>query len=521
MNPDFRLAFAPRPKPRAFTLVALILLPGALSSQTPAPVPKDPLGRTTPQEAVFQFLESCHARDYSKAAHYLDLSHMPAAERAKQGPALAAQLEDLLDDTPFDITMLSRDPEGDTSDGLSASREHLDTFLVDGQTLELQLERVELRPGYRVWLVASSSLPLIPKAHQLVEETAFEKKLPQPLVTLEILDTPVWRWIALILMAVVLSVLTRVLAAGLVAAVRPVLNAPELKGPLRMLLAVAGFRGALELAPPATLSRLFIDRALAMMLALGLAWAGAVVVDLLAERWRVSLDPRVHGVSYSVLPLGRQILKLSLFLFAILSVVSAWGYNTSAILAGLGVGGLAVALAAQKTIENLFGGISVIGDRPVLVGDVCRFGNETGTVMHIGLRSTRIRTADRTIISIPNSQFSSMALENISSRDKIWFHPTFNLRRDTTSDQLLEVLSSVREILSGHPKVETGNLPVRFIGVGPYSLDVEVVAYIETADYDEFLALQQELLLRMLQAVETAGTALAVPLQESFKLQRM
>ena len=79
-------------------------------------------------------------------------------------------------------------------------------------------------------------------------------------------------------------------------------------------------------------------------------------------------------------------------------------------MAGLGVGGLAVALAAQKTIENLFGGISVIGDRPVLVGDVCRFGNETGTVMHIGLRSTRIRTADRTIISIPNSQFSSMAL---------------------------------------------------------------------------------------------------------------
>jgi MscS family membrane protein len=113
-----------------------------------------------------------------------------------------------------------------------------------------------------------------------------------------------------------------------------------------------------------------------------------------------------------------------------------------------------------------------------------------------------------------------MALENISRRDKIWFHPTLNLRRDTTSDQLLDVLSSLREILMTHPKVEAGTLPVRFIGVGPYSLDVEVVAYINTADYDEFLALQQELLLRMLQAVEKAGTALAVPLQESFKLQR-
>ena len=140
--------------------------------------------------------------------------------------------------------------------------------------------------------------------------------------------------------------------------------------------------------------------------------------------------------------------------------------------------------------------------------------------MHIGLRSTRIRTADRTIISIPNSQFSSMALENISSRDKIRFHPTLNLRRDTTSAQLLEVLCSVREILKAHPKVEAGNLPVRFVGVGPYSLDVEVFAYVNTADYDEFLALQQELLLRMLQAVEKAGTGLAVPLQESFNLHR-
>jgi MscS family membrane protein len=416
--------------------------------------------------------------------------------------------------------MLSRNPEGDTADGLSAARERLDTFRVEGQTLELQLERAELSPGNHVWLVASDSLPLIPRAHQLVAETAFEKALPQFLVTFEILDTPVWRWIALVLMVLVLSMLTRVLALGLVAAVRPILDAPALRGPLRVLLAVAGFRVALELAPPATLSRLFIERALAMILALGLAWAGAVVVDLFAERWRVRLDPRLHGVSYSVLPLGRQILKLSLFLFAILGVVSAWGYNTSTILAGLGVGGLAVALAAQKTIENLFGGISVIGDRPVLVGDVCRFGNETGTVMRIGLRSTLIRTADRTIISIPNSQFSSMALENISRRDKIWFHPTLNLRRDTTSDQLLDVLSSLREILITHPKAEAGTLPVRFIGVGPYSLDVEVVAYINTADYDEFLALQQDLLLRMLQAVEKAGTALAVPLQESFKLQR-
>src|SRR5215469_11391775 len=145
------------PKPWALTLLVVISLSGVLRAQGPALETKDPLGRTTPQGAVFQFLEACHARNYSKATHYLDLRRMPPAERAKQGPELAAQLEDLLDDTPFDIAMLSRDPEGDTGDGLSATREHLDTFRVDGQTLELQLERVGLGPGDNAWLVSYDS----------------------------------------------------------------------------------------------------------------------------------------------------------------------------------------------------------------------------------------------------------------------------------------------------------------------------------------------------------------------------
>lgn len=499
--------------------LAAILLAGVLCAQTPVAETKDPLGRSTPQEAVFQFLEACHARDYSKALYYLDLRRMSPAARAKDGPELARQLEDLLDDTPFEITSLSRDPEGDQSDGLSPDFERLDTFHVDGQTLELQLERVELRPGFHVWLVSADSVAMIPKAHQAVAETPFEKKLPQQLVTFEILDTPVWRWIALLGMALALWIVAGFLSWAIVTTLRRLVDAPGFRGPLRVALAVAGFRAAIEIAPPATLSRTFIERALGMTFFLALAWAGGAIVDLVTERWRSRLDPRMQAVRYSVLPLGRQVLKLSLFLIAILGVLSVWGYNTTTILAGLGVGGLAVALAAQKTIENLFGGISVIGDRPVLVGDVCRFGERVGTVMHIGLRSTRIRTPDRTIISVPNAQFSSMELENISGRDKIWFHPTLNLRRDTKSDQLLEVLSSFGKILTDHPKVETGKLPVRFIGVGPYSLDVEVVAYVTTSDYDEFLALQQELLLKMLQAVERAGTALAVPLQERFDSQ--
>jgi MscS family membrane protein len=499
----------------ALAITALFVLTGTLPAQTPASGVNDPLGRSSPQASIFQFLEACHSRDYAKAVHFLDLRGMSPADRAKNGPALARQLEDLLDDTGFDIATLSRNPEGDQSDGLGAAFEHLDTFKVAGKTLDLQLERVEPKSGVRIWVVSAASVAMIPTAHQILSETPFEKKLPQQLVTFEILDTPVWRWIALIVTAFAVWFLASAIAWVLVAAVRSVVSVPLLRSPLRLTLATAGFRIALEFAPPSPLPRLFLERAAGLGFALGLAWTAAVVVDLIAERWHGSLDPRVQAISYSVLPLGRQIFKLSLYLIALLSVVSAWGYSVSTVVAGIGVGGIAVALAAQKTIENLFGGVSVISDRPVLVGDVCRFGDHTGTVIHIGLRSTSLRTADRTVINVPNGQFSSMALENISSRNKIWFHPILNLRRDTTSEQLSQLLAAIREILAKQPKVELGQMPVRFIGVGEYSLDVEVGVYVLTSDYNEFLAVQQDLLLQLLQAVERAGTSLAVPWQEN------
>jgi MscS family membrane protein len=219
--------------------------------------------------------------------------------------------------------------------------------------------------------------------------------------------------------------------------------------------------------------------------------------------------------SSSVLPLLSRVLKVSALAFGVIAVLSAWGYNTNTVLAGLGIGGVAIALAAQKTIENLFGGVAVVSDQPVFVGDFCKFGDNVGTVEDIGLRSTRIRTLDRTLVTVPNAQFSSMSLENFSRRDKMLFHPMLNLRRDTTPAQVRSILGSIHRILTEDPVIEAGNLPVRFIGVGSYSLDVEVFSYILTGDGDEFLRIQQELLLRILDSVAAAGTSLALPTQAS------
>lgn len=237
------------------------------------------------------------------------------------------------------------------------------------------------------------------------------------------------------------------------------------------------------------------------------------IVDLIINHLNALLRQRRQSLSYSVLPLASRVLKITILLLMIAALLGNWGYNTSTIVAGLGVGGIAIALAAQKTIENFFGGVSVVSDRPVAVGDFCKFGDRTGTVEDIGLRSTRIRTLDRTLVTVPNGQFSSMTLENFDRRDKMLFHFMLNLRRDTKPDQVRELLASVANILTKHPKLETGALPVRFVGVGKYSLDLEIFTYVKTCDGDEFMNVQQELYLAILDAVEAAGTALALPTQ--------
>ncbi|HZT31055.1 MAG TPA: mechanosensitive ion channel family protein [Bryobacteraceae bacterium] len=487
----------------------------------------DPLNRDTPQSAVFSFLEACHARNYARAWRYLDLRKLPAGQRLKEGPELAQELVRILDrDVQFDVASLSREAAGDQDDDLPANRERVDSFNMNGRTLELDLERVTLRSGLSVWLFSSESVALIPQIAQLASDSPIEKFLPQALVRNRLLDTALWRWIALTLLVLVAAAFSRGLSQGLlrlaqigVGRLIPRMSAGVLEtfvGPMRLLLSLAAFRAGMAWIGPSALPRLWIDRVLAVLFVLGVAWLGSGTVDLGLERLRLALATTRHqSFSYSVLPLASRVLKITILLLAIAAVLSDWGYNTTTILAGLGVGGVAVALASQKTIENLFGSVAVISDRPVSVGDFCRFGDRMGMVEDIGLRSTRIRTPDRTLVTVPNGQFSSMVLENFSKRDKMWFHIMLNLRRDTTPEQVRALLEAIARMLADHPKVETGTFPVRFVGVGTYSLDVEVAVYILTRDGDEFLRLQQDLLLWILDAVEAEGTALALPTQAS------
>jgi MscS family membrane protein len=202
----------------------------------------------------------------------------------------------------------------------------------------------------------------------------------------------------------------------------------------------------------------------------------------------------------------------------LLAALSHFGVRATAALAGLGVGGIAVALAAQKTLENVIGGVSIILDQAVRAGDFLNVidaqGTATlGTVEYVGLRSTRIRTLDRTLVSVPNGQLANVRLESMSARDKFWFHPLLSLRYQTTAEEMRSVLNGISDLLVQHPCVERNSSRVRFLKVGTSSLEVEVFAYLVARDWPHFLEMQQDLLLRMMETVEAAGAQLAIQSQ--------
>jgi len=189
------------------------------------------------------------------------------------------------------------------------------------------------------------------------------------------------------------------------------------------------------------------------------------------------------------------------------------GLPVYGVVAGLGVGGLAIALAAQPTIENLIGGLNLFADKPMRVGDFCRCGSDEGTVEAIGIRSTRIRGADRTVTTIPNAALSKMSIVNLAKRDRMLIKFTIGVRYETTPEQLRYLLVKLREMLLGHPRTSPDSVRVRFIGFGASSLDIELFAYVMSKDGGEFLAIREDILLRVMDIVEQSGSGFAFPSQ--------
>jgi MscS family membrane protein len=264
-----------------------------------------------------------------------------------------------------------------------------------------------------------------------------------------------------------------------------------------------------------TVSRL-LDVLEQIGLIVALAWMILRVVESGEALVRARALRRGRTTLLPLLPVLRKSVKILIATFAGLAVLHSFGVNVIAVMAGLGVGGIAVALAAQKTVENFIGGITLYADQPVRVGEFCRFGETIGTVEEVGLRSTRVRTLERTIVTIPNSEFSNFQIENFARRDCIWYHPTLNVHYETTPDQIRYILVEARRMLYAHPKVDSASARIRFVGFGRASLDLEVFSYVTVTDYGEYLEVAEDLNLRLMDIVAAAGSSLVFPAQTTY-----
>jgi MscS family membrane protein len=192
------------------------------------------------------------------------------------------------------------------------------------------------------------------------------------------------------------------------------------------------------------------------------------------------------------------------------------GVPVGPLLAGLGIGGLAVALAVRPTLENVIGGLTLFADRPARVGEFCKFGAESGTVEEIGLRTTKIRRMDDAVVTISNAELAGIRIENLSRRRKFFFNPLLRLRLETTAQQLHEITTAIETMLQEHPKVLDGTERVYLSGFGEYALELEVRAYVDATDAVEFQSVQEELNFRILDTVRQAGTNFALPSRTNY-----
>jgi MscS family membrane protein len=485
---------------------------------TPA-APTDQLGRNTPANSVFGFLKAATSGDYSIAAQYLQMS---PAHRQAEGEQTATKLKFLLDNDFIGNYSRFSQPEGTPQEGVSLGHQKLGTMSAGDVEVDLDMVRVSDPNAGKIWLVSSDTIAKLPDLYDQAEARHVASKLPAFLVKHELGGMPLWQWLALLV--------TTPFAAGLGWLVLAILEIPlrwwarrhghvdvanwrSVSGPAWLLTGTLIHQALVVKLRLPLLLRHYYFQITSTVLILSATWIFWRVVRWSLYRVRLGALARGHAGTGSLMLLGERILKAIILIAGALAILSNLGFNMSTALAGLGIGGLAIGFGAQKTIENLFGGVSVLGDEVFRVGDVCRFGDRSGTVEDIGLRSTRIRTEERTLLAIPNGTVATINLENLSRRDKILLKTNLSLRSETKSDHLRFVLSEMRRLLYSHPKIETTTVRVRLTDIAAAAPTVEVLAYVLTQDFNEFAAVREDVLLRMLDIVESSGTGLALPAQ--------
>jgi MscS family membrane protein len=274
------------------------------------------------------------------------------------------------------------------------------------------------------------------------------------------------------------------------------------------------FRSTFDLVAPTLVARALFEARTFLIIAV--VWVLLGFVDLVMYRIAERMKKQGHADAVVLLRPAKTVIKLTLVFIGFVSWLDNIGYQVTTLLAGLGIGGIAVAFAAQRTLENVIGSITIYSSQPVHVGDFCKFGNTLGVVEEIGLRATQLRTLERTVVHIPNAKFSTDVIENLTQRDKILYRTRLRLSLQTTARQMQDVLEGIRELINKHEMIDEESSRVRFLEFGEYAQEIELYVYIRTQDFAEYLQYREDINLSITNIIESSGTQLVVPTRTTY-----
>jgi len=481
-----------------------------------ARAPEQQSAPDSPRAALSEFNRLTRTGDYDAAARYLDLSVVVQSD----GPELAKRLRDVLD--RHLRLEVDRGSAGTADDGPAPTREELGNVPgAAGKPEPVVMVRRVDRNGPR-WLFSADTVARIDGWYDHLENRWLLERLPNWSLRFGPRELRWWQWTALaplLLLAFLVGFLfTRLLRAaiGRVFSAETAKIAWRLRGPATLawtLLACYALVPWLGLYEPADS---FVRRVLSAAFLVALFWALWKAVDLSQHAVSSAAWANSSHTGASLLMLGTRMGKLLVAAFASVAVLAELGYPVTSIIAGLGIGGIALALAAQKTVENLFGAFSLAIDQPFREGDFIQIDGASGTVIAIGLRSTRLRTVERTLVSIPNGKLAEMRIETITARDGMRFYCVVGLAH-APAQQVKHVIEGIEGQLRGTEAVREDTISVRLVGLTDSAMNVEIVALLALTDQAEFLERRQALLLAIVAVIDESGAGLAHPVS-SFNL---
>ncbi|WP_162301952.1 mechanosensitive ion channel family protein [Croceibacterium ferulae] len=479
----------------------------------------DPYDRLTPRASVTALLTALGEGDYNRAAQYFSVPLETDQQRARAA-TLAERLRTLLDSggklQPFGS--LSNDPTGRTDDGLALEEERVGELNIGPETVPiiLSLSTTEEGSTAPVWRISPDTVTQL--ATREVARVAAEAEPTEDRVMLA--GAPVRDWALLIGAALVLFVGLYLIARLLLALAKRTIADPQTSlfyralnaalPPVSLLVAGGIFYVWAEELPASIVARQLLLRYTGVVALIALVWFGLRLVNAVSDLTIVRMQRHERRQVISVVSLMRRVVKIILLAFVFIAVLDTFGIDVTTGVAALGIGGIALALGAQKTVENLVGSVTVIVDKPAQVGDFVKVGSVVGTVEDVGIRSTRIRTNDRTIVTIPNGDLSSQQIENYSVRERFLFNPVIGIEYGLPAAKVREAVQIVARTLEEHEKVAE-NPRARLKDFGASSLDIEVFSYIDVPDFAESLIHREELLLTILERFEEAGIGIAFP----------